>query len=136
MPEPGVNASANPGGATGRTTSSPPGPDYVGPAEKVERPGIIDALGDLVQLFVDYARQETGDLVQDKVVQPAQKVGQLIAFAFAAAFALILGMSFISVGLLILFATWVGWPAALLIIGGVLAVGAAVLTMLKMRRIQ
>ena len=136
MPEPGVNASASPGGATGRTAGSPPRSDYVGPAEKVERPGIIDALGDLVQLFVDYARQEAGDLVQDKVVQPAQKVGQLIAFAFAAAFALVLGMSFISVGLLILLAMWVGWPAALLIIGGVLAVGAAVLSMLKMRRIQ
>jgi hypothetical protein len=136
MVESGVHAPGQPadnampsGGARAGSAGAPGEPGR-------ERPGLLDATADLIQLFVDYLRQEAGDLVQDKVVQPTQKVGQFVAFAFAAAFALILGMGFISVGLMMLLARLVGWPAALLIIGAVFSLGAGVLTMIKMRRAQ
>lgn len=101
-----------------------------------ERPSLIDAFADLVQLFVDFLRQEAGDLVTDKIVQPTQKAGQVVAFALAAAFALILGLSFISAGLLILLARFVGWVAALLIVGAAFSLVAGALTAMKMRRVQ
>jgi len=97
---------------------------------------VADAIADFVQLFVDYVRQETGDVVHDKVVLPTQKAGQVVAFAFAAAFVLFLGIAYISVASMMLLAHFIGWIAALYLIGGVLVLGALGLTYAKTRRLQ
>ena len=105
-------------------------------AEAPARAGVVDAVTDFVQLAVDYVRQETGDVVHDKVVVPTQKAGQVVAFAIAAAAILVMGVMFISVAMLLLLAGAIGWPGALLAVGGVLVLGAAGLTYLKTRKVQ
>lgn len=116
---------------------APPGVDpATPPTEPPERISVGIAIAEFVQMVVDYVRQETGDLVHDKVVVPTQKAGQVIAFAMAAAFVLLLGVGYISVALMMILADFVGWPGALLIIGGVLVLGAGGLTYAKVRRIQ
>lgn len=104
--------------------------------EAPERLTIADALADLVRMFVDYVRQETGDLMHDKVVLPTQKAGQVVAFALAAAAVLFLGICYISVALLLLLAAAIGWPWALLLVGAVLVVAAGGFTALKMRSMK
>jgi len=104
--------------------------------EASERATIADAITDFVQMIVDYVRQETGDVVHDKVVVPTQKAGQVIAFAMAAALVLFLGIGYISVALMMILASYVGWPVALLIIGGVLVAGAGGLSYAKTRSMQ
>lgn len=126
MPEPGVNQPGTPDGP------QPPSPEPEGP----QRPTVADAIADFVQMFVDYVRQETEGVVRDKVVLPTQKAGQVVAFAMAAAAVLFLGIGYISVAAMMVLAAYVGWPAALFLIGGVLVLGAAGLTGLKMRRMQ
>lgn len=116
--------------ASGTTGATGPAPG------ETKRPGVADALADFVQLFVDYVRQETGDLVKDKVVSPVQKAGQVVAFALAAAMVLALGVGFVAVGLLLLLAQWLTWPGALFLIGGVLLVAAGLFTFLKMKKVQ
>lgn len=125
-------------GAAGTEADAVPPAAGVTPprAEAPERPRIADAITEFVQMIVDYVRQETGDVVHDKIVVPTQKAGQVIAFAMAAALVLFLGIGFVAVGLMMLLAGLVGWPAALLIIGGVLIVGAGGLTFAKVRRLQ
>jgi hypothetical protein len=86
-------------------------------------------------MFVDYVRQETGDVVHDKVVLPTQVAGQVVAFALAAAAVLFLGIGYISVAALMVLASYVGWPAALAIVGAALVIGAAALTYVKMRKV-
>jgi len=104
--------------------------------EPPARPTIADAITDFVQLIVDYVRQETGDVVHDKVVVPTQMAGQVIAFAMAAALTLFLGIAFISVALEMVLARYVGWPAALAITGGLLVAGAGALSYAKVRKLQ
>jgi hypothetical protein len=116
---------------------SVPGPAATAPRpESTRRPGIIDAFTELVQLSVDYVRQETGDVVREKVVLPTQKAGMVVAFALGAATVLVLGISFISVGALMLLASFIGWISALFAVGGTLVLGAAFLTFLKTRSMQ
>lgn len=132
MPEPEVGAATSPGPDRPKPGASPSAPSANEPAGA----SVIDAAADLIRLFVEYVRQETGDLVRDKVVYPTQKAGQVVAFALAAAMTLFLGIAFIAVGALILLAQVVGWPAALFIVGAVLLIGAGSFTALKMRSIQ
>lgn len=106
------------------------------PPQAPPRPSIADAIADLVQLFVDYVRQETGDIMREKVVLPTQKAGQVVAFALAAALTLLLGIGYLSVAAMMLLAHFVGWIAALAIIGAVLVIGAGGLTYAKTRSIQ
>lgn len=101
-----------------------------------ERPSVAEAVTELVQTSVNYIRQETGDVMHDKVVVPAQTVGKNVAFAMAAAFSLILGIAFISAALLVFLAPIIGWPATLLLVGGVLVLGAAGFTFLRIRSTQ
>jgi hypothetical protein len=101
-----------------------------------DRPTVAEAIADLVQMFVDYVRQETDDIVREKVVLPTQVAGQVVAFALAAAMVLFLGIGYISVAALMVLASYVGWPAALAIVGTLLIIGAAVLTYAKMRKVQ
>lgn len=111
-------------------------PVAVDPHGTTSGESILDALADLIHLFVRYVRQETGDVVHDKIVQPTQKAGQVVAFALAAALVLFVGILFVAIGALVLLAEWLGWPVALFIVGGILLVGAGALTAMKMRRIQ
>lgn len=126
--------------------SAPPGVDDTvtgpdaPPAEDTEPPpkpeSLIDAIADLMQMAVNYMRQETAGVMRDKVVLPGQQLGRLVAFALAAAGLLFLGIGFISVAILLVLANYLGWPGALGLIGAVLLIGAAVFTYLKVRSIQ
>ena len=105
------------------------------PAAK-EPETLLDALADLLQLAVNYLRQQAAALMREKVVLPGQKLGAFVAFAFAAAFLLALGLGFVAVAWLLLLAQWLTWPGALGLIGAVLLVGAGILTVLKIRSFQ
>jgi len=90
----------------------------------------------LLQMAVNYLRQETAGVMRDKVVLPGQQLGRLIAFALAAAFTLSLGIGFVAVALLLVLAHYLTWPGALALIGALLLIGAALFTYLKVRSLQ
>jgi hypothetical protein len=102
----------------------------------IERESIVDAVADLLQMVVNYLRQETAGIMRDKVVLPGQQLGMLVAFAMAAAALLVIGLCFLFVAFLMVLAGFVGWPAAFAIVGAAILIGAGVLTYLKMRSIQ
>lgn len=104
--------------------------------EPPARPSVADAVTELVQMSVDYVRQETGDVVREKVVLPTQKAGMVVAFALGAASVLVLGICFIAVGALMLLASFIGWVSALFAVGGFMVLVAAFLTYLKTRSLQ
>jgi len=136
---PGATGSGSAGrAATPPIAPEPPasGAEQPQPEPEPKRESLIDAVADLLQMIVNYLRQEAGALMRDKVVLPGQRLGSMIAFAFAAAFALALGIGFVAVALLLLLARWLTWPGALGLIGGLLIVGAAYFTWLKVRSIQ
>jgi hypothetical protein len=97
---------------------------------------VIDAVADLLQTIVDWLRQEAEAVVREKVVAPLQKLGLTLAAASAAASLAVLALGFIAVGLFMLLGDWIGYPYALLVIGGVLLVGSVVFTVIKMRSMQ
>ena len=101
-----------------------------------QRVTTIDAAADLLQMVVDFLRQETEGLVREKVVMPTQQAGMVVAFALAAAAVLALGVAFIAVAALLVLADWLGWPLALLVVGLVLIAGAAGFSAAKVRRMQ
>ncbi len=111
--------------------TSPPPDDATG-----RRPGIIEAVADLLQFIVDWLRQEAGAIMHDKIVIPGQKLGLTLASGCAAAFLAALGLGFISVGVFMLLGQWLTYAGALLLIGGVLVLGAIVFTVIKMRSMQ
>ncbi len=113
---------------------TPPADEAPAPSPKPE--SLIDAIADLMQMAVNYLRQETAGVMRDKVVLPGQQLGMLVAFALAAAALLFLGIGFISVAVLLVLAHYLGWPGALALIGVVLLIGAGVFTYLKVRSIQ
>lgn len=120
--------------------SDQPGMDPAGPRPDTQDPparaSVADAVTELVQLSVDYVRQETGDLVHDKVVLPTQKAAMVVAFALGAASVLVLGICFIAVGALMLLASFIGWVSALFAVGGFMVLVAAFLSYLKTRSLQ
>ena len=122
--------------AAGPGEASAPQPPAAEPEPEPKPESLIDAIADLMQMAVNYMRQETAGVMRDKVVLPGQILGRLVAFAFAAAFLLALGIGFIAVALLLLLAQLLGWPGALGLIGAVLLIGSAVFTYLKVRSIQ
>jgi hypothetical protein len=97
---------------------------------------VIDAAADLLQVVVDWLRQEASAIMREKVVLPLQQLGLTVAAASAAASLLVLGLIFISVGSLLLLAEWLTWPGALYAIGGVLVLGSLIFTYFKTRMIQ
>lgn len=105
-----------------------------GPRTGVE--GIIDAVADLLQTVVDWLRQEAAAVVREKVVLPIQRLGLTLASAIAAAALLVVGLIFIAVAAFLLLAEWVGFPGALLIIGGVYVLASLVFLVIKVRLIQ
>jgi len=129
MPETGPSA-ASEAGTTGPAEN---------PAEQVPPPeggSLIDDAAGLVETAVAYARQETGDLVREKIVLPTQKAGATVGMAIAIALVVFLGVGFVAVGALILLAEYVGWPAALFIVGGILIAVAGVIGYIRVRSMQ
>lgn len=97
---------------------------------------IIDAVADLLQTAVDWLRQEAAAVMREKVVLPVQRLGLTLASASAAAALLVVGLIFIAVALFLLLAEWVGYPFALLIIGGVYVLASVVFLIIKVRSMQ
>lgn len=118
---------------TGTESAEAQGPAAAAPPENGT---LIDAGAELVQTVVTYVRQETGDLVHDKVVLPTQKAGGTVALAIGVALVLFAGLLFVSAGALILLASWIGWPAALFAVGGALILGAAIIALVRTRSMQ
>jgi hypothetical protein len=119
-----------PMGAAPSSTPPPSGP----PAP--ERENVIDAVADLLQMLVNWLRQEAAGIMRDKVVLPGQQLGMLVAFAMAAAVLLVVGLCFLFVAFLMVLAGFIGWPGAFAVVGIAILIGAGVLTYLKMRSIQ
>jgi len=101
-----------------------------------ERENVIDAVADLLQMLVNWLRQEAAGIMREKIVLPGQQLAMLVAFAMAAACLLVVGLCFLFVAFLMVLARWVGWPGAFALVGGTIVVVAGVLTYLKMRSIQ
>jgi hypothetical protein len=97
---------------------------------------IIGALADLARSTSDWLRQEAGSIVREKLVLPLQKVGLTIASASAAGCLLVLGLLFVAAGVLVLLGQWIGYPAALLAIGGVLLLGSLAFFFQKARSME
>ena len=113
-----------------------PSPGRGEPSAEAPRESLVDAIADLLQMLVNWLRQEAAGIMRDKIVLPGQQLGMLIAFASAAATLLVIGLCFLFVAFLMVLAGWVGWPGAFGIVGGTIVLGAAVLTYLKVRSIQ
>ena len=126
--------------ATATATGSTPGPQAEPQAaaqpEAPPRESLVDAIADLLQMTVNWLRAEASDIVRDKVVLPIQQLGMTLASAIAAAILLVIGLCFIFVAVLMVLAKWLTWPGAFGLVGGVLVIGAAVFTYLKVRSIQ
>jgi hypothetical protein len=97
---------------------------------------IIDAVADLLQTASDWVRQEAAGVVREKIVLPIQRLGLTLASASAAAALLTFGLMFIAVALFLLLAEWLGYPGALLLIGGVYVVVSVVFIVIKVRLMQ
>ena len=128
-------------GSSAQPQEAPPEPQSTG-AEAFggspvpERENIVDAIADLLQMLVNWMRQEAAGIMRDKVVLPGQQLGMVIAFALAAATLLVIGLCFVFVAFLMVLAFYVGWAAAFAIVGAAILIGAGVLSYLKMRSIQ
>lgn len=116
--------------------SPEPTPEPMPDAATEEQPNLIDSATELLQTAVTYVRQETEAVVREKVVLPTQKAGATVGMAIAVALVLFLGVIFISAGALILLAQYVGWPAALFIVGGILIITSITIGAIRMRSLQ
>lgn len=103
---------------------------------KVVSDQTVDAVGDLVQMFVDYVRQQADDIMQSKIVQPAQKLGISISSITAAGCLFVLGLLWLSVGAFVALGLWLGWAIACVIVGGLLILIALVLYAISRRNRQ
>lgn len=121
--------------ATGQSAAATGEPSARG-AEAPQPESLVDAIADLLQMFVNWLRAEASDLVRDKLVLPLQQLGLTLASASAAGCLIVIGLCFLSVALLLVLAGWLGWPGALALIGGVLLIGAGIFTYIKMRSVQ
>lgn len=121
------------------TTPGGPEPD-VGPADAPEgdaqQRSVIDASVDFVQTSVAYARQEIGAAVRDKAIVPVQDTAIDVAVLLAMALTMFLGIGFIAVGLLMLLAYFIGWIAAMFVVGGILLVVGIIVIMVIRGRME
>lgn len=122
--------------SSGSQTDAPPPTPPTGPVSGAPRESLIDAIADLLQMLVNWLRQEAADIMREKIVIPAQRLGLTFVSATAAGCLMVIGLSFVSVALLLLLASWLGWPGALLLVGGVFLLGAVLFTVVKMRNLQ
>lgn len=97
---------------------------------------LVDAIADLLQMFSGWVRAEAADIVRDKFVLPMQQLGLTLASASVAGCLVVVGLQFIFVAVLLILAQWLGWPGALLLVGGLILAGAGIFTYIKMRSIQ
>jgi hypothetical protein len=97
---------------------------------------ILDQLLDLLQTARDWIQQEAESTVRTRIVPPLQKVGIAIASAFAAATLMVIGLIFIAVAAMVYLSQLLGVPLAFLIVGAVYLIGAAIFTVLKVRKMQ
>lgn len=97
---------------------------------------VIDAVADLLQVVVDFLRQEVDRIMRTKIVVPLQRLGFTLFAASAAASLMALGLGFISVGGFMHLGQLIGYANALLVIGGVLALASAIFTAIKLRLMQ
>jgi hypothetical protein len=98
--------------------------------------GIIDAVADLLETAAEWLRQEAEAVVREKIVAPIQRLGLTLASASAAGCLLVVGLIFIAVALFLILAGWVGYPGALLIIGGTYLLASLVFLVIKVRSMQ
>jgi type VI protein secretion system component VasF len=129
-PNPQTPPSEEGGGSATEDSQAPPQPP--GPQPET----LVDAIADLLQMFVNWMRAEASDIMRDKVVLPVQQLGLTLASASAAGCLVVIGLHFIFVAILLVLAEWLGWPGALLLVGGVILLGAGGFTYVKMRSIQ
>lgn len=122
--------------SSGSQTGTAPQEVPIGPEPEPSRESLIDAIADLLQMMVNWLRQEAADIMREKVVLPAQRLGLTLASAMAAGCLMVIGSSFVFVALLLLLAAWLGWPGALLLVGGTILLGAGLFTAVKMRNLQ
>lgn len=113
-------------------TAAPP----EAPEPEPQRESLVDAIADLLQMFSNWVRAEAADIARDKFVLPVQQLGLTLASATAAGCLVVVGLLFIFVAVLLILAEWLGWPGALLLMGGIILAGAGVFTYIKMRSIQ
>lgn len=106
------------------------------PEPEPQRETLIDAIADLLQMLSDWVRAEAADIARDKFVLPVQQLGLTLASASAAGCLVVIGLLFIFVAILLILAEWLGWPGALLLVGGLILAGAGAFTYIKMRSIQ
>jgi tetrahydromethanopterin S-methyltransferase subunit G len=103
---------------------------------RMPRNPIVDAIADLMQTAVDWLRQEAEATVREKVVPPLQQVGILIGAAIGAASAMVIGVIFVAVSLVMFLGSWIGYPFAFLAIGAVYLLVALVFTVVKVWKMQ
>lgn len=113
-----------------------------GPRDQVSAPpppeggSLIDASADLVDATVQYLRQEAEALVREKAVEPIQRAGVSAGLALAIALIAALGLGFVATGLLILLASFLGWPITLFIVGGGLLLTAAAVAFVRSKKVS
>lgn len=105
-------------------------------AKAPEERTVIDAVADLLQVVVDFLRQEVDRIMRDKIIVPLQRLGFTLFAASAAASLMALGLAFMSVGSFMWLGEWLEYKNALLLVGGLLAVGSAIFLAIKMRLMQ
>jgi hypothetical protein len=111
-----------------------PAPEHAAPEQAAaERPRIVEAVIDLLQTTVDWLKQEAETTVREKVALPMQKVGLAIGSGAAAGCLLVFGLMFVAIGLLLLVAQFLGWPATMMLIGAVYIVAAAIFLVIRVR---
>jgi hypothetical protein len=114
-----------------------PGPAPGAPeatAEDAAPRSVIDASVDFVETSVAYARQEIGAAVRDKAIVPVQDTAIDVAVLLAMALTIFLGIAFVAVGLLLVMAGVIGWPATMFVVGGILlVVGIVVILVIRSR---
>jgi hypothetical protein len=121
-PAPGAASDAAPDATPGPVPGGPE-PGVAGAPEGDGEPrSVIDASVDFVQTSVAYARQELGAAVRDKAIVPVRDTAIDVAVLLAMALTIFLGIAFIAVGLLMLLAHFIGWIAAMFVVGGVLLI--------------
>ncbi len=130
---PPARASETPPSTPGGTSGGPGQEDRSrqrrrGAAEgaSAEKEGLVDALGDLLQTAADWVRQEAEATVRDKVALPLQRVGIAVASTGAAGCLVVVALLFIGIGSVWALGSWLGFPAAFLLIGGVYLLGAVI----------
>jgi len=120
--------------------SAPGGPGETPPEEPAEpepQPEtLIDAIADLLQMFVNWLRQEAAGVMRDKVILPLQQLGFTLFSACAAVTLFVIGLCFLFVALLLVLARYLGWPLALTVVGVAILIGAGIFTYRKWRSTQ